>query len=111
MDKLGRGWHIGRMTEQGINDVAEALSVELAGMGHHVTQAQAEVLARAAITALDHYRQGKVDALVEAAREHYIGARSFEESPEPRRHERPAAPAAGSTEPGVPIAEEVIRQG
>jgi len=60
------------MTEQGINNVAAALKSELTKMGHAFTEGEIDTLARAAISALDGYRQDKVDTMVQAAKERYL---------------------------------------
>lgn len=60
------------MTDEGIKNVAAALTSELARMGHSLSEEQIQVLARAAISALDGYRGDKVDAMVKAAKERYL---------------------------------------
>ncbi len=60
------------MTEQGIKKVAAALANELSRMGHTFSEEEIQTLARAAISALDDYREDKVDAMVRAAKERYL---------------------------------------
>jgi len=61
------------MTEQGIKNVAAALKSELTKMGHALTEGEIDTLARASISALDLYRQDKVDTMIQAAKERYLG--------------------------------------
>ncbi len=41
-------------------------------MGHTFSEEEIQTLARAAISALDDYREDKVDAMVRAAKERYL---------------------------------------
>lgn len=71
LDKPEFGWHTGWMTEDAIKEVAKALAAELARIGHSLTDKEVETLAQVAITALDHHREGRVNALVDAAKERH----------------------------------------
>ena len=59
------------MTEDAIQEVAKALSAELVRLGYSLTQEEVYALARTAIAAVDHHREGKVNALMEAAKERH----------------------------------------
>jgi hypothetical protein len=59
------------MTEDAIQEVAKALSAELVRLGYSLTEEEVDAIARIAISAVDHHREGKVNALVEAAKERH----------------------------------------